>query len=711
MFQNVATPQAHQQNFLGERAGEIDKYLTDKELQSVLSISRTTLWRLRHAGLPIVRIGRRSRYELEQVKNWLKSNDPLTQEGLGNSRQVSEIEKKKRKLVLPGKISRDLPPCHWSRDVALDPKHRPQLPSRPASTVRREWWRYPQEAHLLDEKNWRFRRITAAEVAILQGFPADWGRNTGLSDLDLIRGYGNAVPPPLAAILIGKLNDFVMGGIHNNIEICAGFGGIALGGSSARTSAGQSIDINHIALIDFWKPAVDVLRNNGPWSRESIHLADATQFEWDSFKGKIDLLSGGPPCQPWSQGGLRKGDQDERDLLGYMPELIGKITPKAFLFENVPGLLSGENEEYVKWLIESLRNPAPGTSYGVGIATINAADFGVPQVRRRVFIVGIRGLSNSSVHQYFDSVYCSRTHADARSPFAVGLKPWVTIAEALPDWAIDDMAWRRWIDMPQQNDSNSTRIPESQGERPVLGGAIRDNFAMGLNWPSKNREAQWSQENGWSVVRDEEPKKGELESIGPWLTPTHSLNNLNLHSDPWYISGDHIAALDVIHAQVGRSVSLLYLDAPRLHTDAAKFASADQQAQRDTWLTLIKGIIKRAFHIISDEGVICVLAGLVETPYIQIIMDEIFGPINYVGTIAWQKTYSPQNMPNVKELYYSHDNIVVFAKRKIEKLSWIALEIPIIGDNNPDSDPRGSWIAQQKGANKPDCDYAVNLPP
>jgi hypothetical protein len=54
--------------------------------------------------------------------------------------------------------------------VALDPKHRPQSWDEPSSTVRREWCRYPQEAHLLDVDNWRYRRLTVDEIAILQGF-------------------------------------------------------------------------------------------------------------------------------------------------------------------------------------------------------------------------------------------------------------------------------------------------------------------------------------------------------------------------------------------------------------------------------------------------------------------------------------------------------------------------------------------------------------
>src|SRR5215207_9092780 len=60
----------------------------------------------------------------------------------------------------------DLPECTWSLSVALDPRHRPQSWDRPSSTVRREWCRYPQEAHLVEEDRNRYRRLVADEIAL-----------------------------------------------------------------------------------------------------------------------------------------------------------------------------------------------------------------------------------------------------------------------------------------------------------------------------------------------------------------------------------------------------------------------------------------------------------------------------------------------------------------------------------------------------------------
>jgi MerR family regulatory protein len=67
-------------------------------------------------------------------------------------------------------VEEPLLPCHWIPEVALDPKHRPQHWDAPATTVRRDWRKYPQEAHVIDSAGHKYRRFTVDEIAILQGF-------------------------------------------------------------------------------------------------------------------------------------------------------------------------------------------------------------------------------------------------------------------------------------------------------------------------------------------------------------------------------------------------------------------------------------------------------------------------------------------------------------------------------------------------------------
>lgn len=77
----------------------------------------------------------------------------------------------------------------------------------------------------------------------------------------------------------------------------------------------------------------------------------------------MGLLCGGPPCQPWSSGGLRRGSEDDRDVLGEMPNLISALEPEAFVFENVAGLTTGQNKRYFDDLMGSLKNAGGSSSY------------------------------------------------------------------------------------------------------------------------------------------------------------------------------------------------------------------------------------------------------------------------------------------------------------------------------------------------------------
>jgi DNA (cytosine-5)-methyltransferase 1 len=108
-----------------------------------------------------------------------------------------------------------------------------------------------------------------------------------------------------------------------------------------------------------------VLRHSGAFDPAAVHEVDLTEVDWDEFRDKVDLLIGGPPCQPWSLAGRGLGADDERDLLGTTPQMIAKVRPHGFVFENVPGLLSGDNEGYAIDLVDRLRNADGLNSYGV----------------------------------------------------------------------------------------------------------------------------------------------------------------------------------------------------------------------------------------------------------------------------------------------------------------------------------------------------------
>jgi site-specific DNA-cytosine methylase len=337
-------------------------------------------------------------------------------------------------LVTDDRVGAPARPMHWSPAVALDPKHRPQVPFRPSTTVRREWWRWPQEAHLLDVKGARYRRLHVSEIARLQGFEPRWFEIGGVDELDRIRAIGDAVPPPLATAVIRTVEEFGGLGGGRSIEICAGSGGLALGAAA--------VGMQHELLVDSWPVSGRILKHDKPWADDRVVVRDAMDVDYKTYKGSVDLLSGGPPCQPWSNAGLGKGLADDRDLLGKVHKIIAAVEPTAFVLENVPGLLSEANRPYLLRILEQLRKPRRGLGYGVGAGVLNAADYGVPQRRRRLFFIGLRDAPSSRVFNLFDRLESIATHRDP-SRYKPERKPWNPVGCVL-DSNVHESEWFDW---------------------------------------------------------------------------------------------------------------------------------------------------------------------------------------------------------------------------------------------------------------------------
>jgi DNA (cytosine-5)-methyltransferase 1 len=115
-------------------------------------------------------------------------------------------------------------------------------------------------------------------------------------------------------------------------------------------------------------------------------------------KGEADLVAGGPPCQPfskagyWARGDARRLADSRSDTLGAYLRVVRETLPKVMLLENVEGLKYAGKDEGLQLLLAELEdiNKSEGTSYAPSVNVLNAADFGVPQVRERVFVVASR---------------------------------------------------------------------------------------------------------------------------------------------------------------------------------------------------------------------------------------------------------------------------------------------------------------------------------
>ena len=161
-----------------------------------------------------------------------------------------------------------------------------------------------------------------------------------------------------------------------SIEICAGAGGQALGLEMAGFS--------HIALVEYEKKYCETLRKNRP--KWNVICEDVRKFSGYPYYGKVDLLAGGVPCPPFSKAGKQLGSEDERDLFPEAIRLISEIKPRAVMLENVRGFLDPIFDEYRESILSQIRE----LGYRVQIKLLNASDYGVPQLRPRLLIIGIR---------------------------------------------------------------------------------------------------------------------------------------------------------------------------------------------------------------------------------------------------------------------------------------------------------------------------------
>jgi len=212
-----------------------------------------------------------------------------------------------------------------------------------------------------------------------------------------------------------------------SIELFVGAGGLGIGASRA--------GFKPAAVIDWDKWACDTIRQNKrrglePFSSWDVVECDIRQFDFAKVDGAVDLVTGGPPCQPFSLGGRHRAFLDERDMFPQAVRAVRTLRPKAFVFENVKGLTRATFASYLEYIRLQLRHPdvralheepwlnhlarleefetsgsKDGLHYNVVMRVLNAANYGVPQRRERIFIVGFRS------DLAFDWHFPSETHS------------------------------------------------------------------------------------------------------------------------------------------------------------------------------------------------------------------------------------------------------------------------------------------------------------
>jgi DNA (cytosine-5)-methyltransferase 1 len=269
-----------------------------------------------------------------------------------------------------------------------------------------------------------------------------------------------------------------------SIELFTGGGGLAIAMHQAR--------FRHLLAVEYDSRACKTLRVgeavpydpegplptglDDPWP---LIEGDVRDVDFIRLSGQVDVVAGGVPCQPWSLGGAHKGYEDPRNLWPELFRCVRETRPKAILAENVKGLLRPSFRPYYDYIIRELSAPFeervageewrdhdrrlakvldedddydPTTRYDVTIKLVNAADYGVPQVRWRIFVVafrkdlGIKGWefpkathSETALWRAQDDGGYWKTHdmpprlglVPPRLPEPDGLQPWRTVRDAL----------------------------------------------------------------------------------------------------------------------------------------------------------------------------------------------------------------------------------------------------------------------------------------
>jgi DNA (cytosine-5)-methyltransferase 1 len=197
-----------------------------------------------------------------------------------------------------------------------------------------------------------------------------------------------------------------------SIELFVGAGGLGLAASRA--------GFTPAVVIDWDKWACDTIRENKqrglePFAHWNVVERDIREYEFSEVAGPIDLVTGGPPCQPFSLGGRHRAHLDDRDMFPHAVRAVRTLRPRAFVFENVKGLTRASFTSYLEYIRLQLRHPdvtlhqdetwhdhlarledyetagvRGGLHYNIVMRVLNAANFGVPQRRERIFIVGYR---------------------------------------------------------------------------------------------------------------------------------------------------------------------------------------------------------------------------------------------------------------------------------------------------------------------------------
>jgi DNA (cytosine-5)-methyltransferase 1 len=161
-----------------------------------------------------------------------------------------------------------------------------------------------------------------------------------------------------------------------SVDLFCGAGGLTLGLRQAGWRTEAAVEFDPSACLTYAHNFPDVRLISG----------DVRNVDFSQFADTVDLVAGGPPCQPFSVAGNQRAHDDPRDCIPEFVRAVRQVRPSAFLMENVAGLASARHESYLCFVLQQMQ----ALGFDVVRKIVDAADYGAPQHRRRLIVVGMR---------------------------------------------------------------------------------------------------------------------------------------------------------------------------------------------------------------------------------------------------------------------------------------------------------------------------------
>ena len=334
------------------------------------------------------------------------------------------------------------------------------------------------------------------------------------------------------------------------ISLYSGAGGLDYGFEAAGFQTAVALEMDATCC--------KTLRANRRWPVIERNILDVPTAEILSTAGlkvgEADVLIGGPPCQPfsksgyWARGDARRLDDPRATTLHAYMRVVEEALPRAFLLENVPGLVFDGKDEGLNLLFDMLRriNRKAGTRYQPFVRELGAADYGVPQIRRRVFVIAAR---EGGELKFPRATHAPREAMDGLLVRPAGVEPYRTAWDALADVQPDETAplkvTGKWAGLlPSIPEGENYQHHTNRGGGLPLFGWRRHywNFLLKL---AKNRPA-------WTVQAQPGPSTGPFHWDNRRLS-MRELCRIQTFPDDVSILGD----MRAVQKQVGNAVPSL----------------------------------------------------------------------------------------------------------------------------------------------------------